>query len=155
MGTNTMRESTAAEEEAAENPFTSGVALQRFELKAAQKKQHEEIKAGSSVIVFRDEDLGNPRLRDFSRESKSLHKMKKTLFDQQQKMQMNCDFLLQPSTDSINSIEMAKREVSNIEKYREEEADFAIRQAETSNKFVKEYQEHQQRLETELALIRA
>lgn len=107
------------------------------------------------MIVFRDEDLGNARLRDFSRESKSLHKMKKTLFDQQQKMQMNCDFLLQPSTDSINSIEMAKREVSNIEKYREEEADFAIRQAETSNKFVKEYQEHQQRLETELALIRA
>lgn len=38
MGTNTLRESTAAEEEAAENPFTSGVALQRFELKAAQKK---------------------------------------------------------------------------------------------------------------------
>jgi len=40
MGTNTLRESTAAEDggDAADNPFASGVALERFEVKAAQKR---------------------------------------------------------------------------------------------------------------------
>ena len=70
-------------------------------------------------------------------------------------MQMNCDFLMQPSTDSIGSVEIARREVENIQKYKEDEADFTIKQAETSNKFVREYRDHQIKLEQELALSQA
>ena len=65
------------------NPFASGEALERFEVRLA-KRELEQDKGGEMGAIakkFRSKDMENPYLRDLTRMHAKSQRMKKVLFD--------------------------------------------------------------------------
>lgn len=77
------------------NPFTSGVALERFELKAAQRGQ---LRSDSVASKLRRSDLADAKVREFVGLHNASQRMKRLLFEQQVEMQKRVDFMEDPKT---------------------------------------------------------
>ena len=91
------------------------------------------------MIVFDEEDLEIQKIREFSQLQNRVQHMKKVLFKSHQDLQMKCDFLVMPQTDSIAADHDQLTKANTIAKYRQKEAEFNRHLLESNKKYVKDF----------------